>query len=323
MEVHEGDLVLSTQGRAFWILDDLSPLQQLPEDLSKVEKHLFKPRDAYRTDINGYNPRFHIFLAEAPEKDSTYSLEILDGDEKVIRSYQSDSKNRRNKISLKKGLNIFSWDLFHQGPELVDNLVTMVIPNPAPGPRAVPGSYQVKVSIGDWNKTQTFEVKPDPRWKDISQEDYQAQLDLGLEISAMIAEAHQRIKNLRSLREQINNTAKLAVESGHNKAIKELADEMDKQLTAVEDQLIQNKSEVSQDNINYPRVFSNHIGRVYTVLIYDQHRPTGGVLERYEDVKKEYAGIVADYEKVLKEEVPKFNALLEKEKVARLILPEE
>lgn len=321
MEVHQGDLALSTQGRAFWILDDISPLRQLNEEVISAKNHLFKPRAAYRTNIGNYNPKFHAYLSE--EHEGSSKLEILDHSGKIIRTYQSNAKNRRNKLRLKKGFNTLSWDLMHEGPELVRNLVTMVIPNPAPGPYAVPGTYEVRLSVGDWTQTQTFEVLPDPRWGDVKQEDYQAQLDLGLEIRDLIHVAHQRIKNLRALRKQVRQTAELATEAGHSDELKKMAEAIDERLTAVEDQLIQNKSEVSQDNINFPRVFSNHIGRVYTVLIYDHHRPTGGVLERYEDLKVEYAGIVADYDKVLQEDLPKFNALLDKDKVPRLILPEK
>lgn len=321
MEVHQGDLALSTQGRAFWILDDISPLRQLNEEVVSAKNHLFKPRAAYRTNIGNYNPKFYAYLSE--EHEGSSKLEILDHSGKVIRTYQSNAKNRRNKLRLKKGFNTLSWDLMHEGPELVRNLVTMVIPNPAPGPYAVPGTYEVRLSVGDWTQTQAFEVLLDPRWGDVKQEDYQAQLDLGLEIRDLIHVAHQRIKNLRALRKQVRQTAELATEAGHSDELKKMAEAIDERLTAVEDQLIQNKSEVSQDNINFPRVFSNHIGRVYTVLIYDHHRPTGGVLERYEDLKVEYAGIVADYDKVLQEDLPGFNALLDKDKVPRLILPEK
>ena len=122
--------------------------------------------------------------------------------------------------------------------------------------------------------------------------------------------------------EQLHSISDRAIEAGHSKELKTLADELDKKLTAVEDQIIQNKAESSQDNINYPRVFTNHIGRLYGVVVYAHHRPTGGALERYKDLKVEYAGIVADYKDVMENEVPKFNDLLVKEKVARVIVLE-
>lgn len=320
MEVHKKDLVLSTQGRSFWILDDLSPLHQLSPMIADSAYHFFKPRNAYRTNINGFDPKFHIFLKEAPEDD--YELEIINAKDEVVRTYTQRAKNKLDKIKIREGANTLSWDLRHDGPTLVKNLVTMVIRNPSPGPHAVPGKYKARVTVGDWSQTQSFEVLPDPRWTDVSQKDYEAQEELTLEIRDMITEAHKRIESIRAVRQQLKSISKLAVEAGHSEELKTLADTIDKKLTSVEDQIIQNKAESSQDNINYPRVFSNHIGRLYGVVVNAHHRPTGGALERFEDLKKEYAGIVSDYTSVMDKEIPKFNELLEREKVARVIVLE-
>lgn len=319
LEVHEKDLVLSTQGRSFWVLDDLTPLHQLSQEVADADYHFFKPRNAYRTNISGYDAKFHVFLKEAPEDD--YELEIINAKDEVIRTYTNNGKNKLNRIKLKEGANTLSWDLRHTGPELVRSLVTMVISNPSPGPRAVPGTYRARITIGNWTQTQSFEVLPDPRWIDVNPKDYEAQEDLALDIRDMITEAHQRIKNIRSVRKQLLSISKLAVEAGHTEELKNLADSIDKKLTTVEDQIIQNKAEASQDNINFPRVFSNHIGRLYGVVVNAHHRPTDGALERYEDLKKEYAGITADYKKVMAE-LSQFNELLEQEKVARVIVLE-
>jgi len=320
MEVHEKDLVLSTQGRGYWILDDLTPLQQVDAASLESGYYLFEPRATYRTNVDDYEARLYTYFAKAPE--DPVLIEILDESGSVIRSYATDSEKELNKIKVRQGLNRFIWDLRHEGPELVGNLVTMVIRNPSPGPKAVPDRYQVRVSSGDWSQTQPLEVKADPRWTDITPADYEAQLDLALDIREMISQAQRRIKNLRALREQIESVAQLAGQAGYEGKIQELAKEISTQLTEVEDQLIQNKAEASQDNINYPRVFSNHIGRLYGVVAGDDHRPSGGALERYEDLKIEYRAIVRAYQQVMENELPRFNELLEQEEVKRLIVPE-
>ena len=96
---------------------------------------------------------------------------------------------------------------------------------------------------------------------------------------------------------------------------------LDKALTEVEDMIIQNKIKTSQDAINYPRKFSNHIGRVYTVLCYDEAGPTAGVIERYEDVLKEYAQIKAKLKSVMDDEFVAFRELVKKENVDYIIVP--
>jgi len=321
IEIQEKDLVMSTQGRAFWILDDLTPLHQLNDNLIKNAKILFKPRDTYRTNVANYNANINFYLNNIPDSDAVVKLDIMDVNGKIIRSYTKDAKNKRNKLDWKKGFNTHTWDLQHNGPELVEDFISMDMRTPAPGPRAVPGTYQARLQVGDWTQTQAFEIKPDPRWTTVKEEDYKAQLDESLALSDLITESHKRIKNLRAVREQLKNTAQLATKTGQSKDIQKLADDLSKKLTAVEDLLIQNKVEVSQDEINFERVFSNHLTRLYVVVRGDHNRPTGGALERFGDLKKEYSDIVRQYEEILRE-LPKFNQLLEQEKVTRIVVPE-
>jgi hypothetical protein len=146
-----------------------------------------------------------------------------------------------------------------------------------------------------------------------------AQEKLALEMRDLISDSQRKIKNLRSLREQIEDAAGLAVKAGHAAKIKDMATELGKGLSAVEDEIVQNQAEASQDNFNYPRRFINHMARLYSVLIGDHHRPTGGVLEAYTDIKKVYEGISQRYDVAVKNTLERFNKVLEEEKVARVI----
>lgn len=321
MEVHRGDLVLSTQGRGYWILDDLTPLHQLDPDVLQSDLHLFRPRAAYRTNVDGYDARIHCFFKEKPADPAV--LEVLNEQGVVVRRYSTDTDRKMDQIKVKSGLNTFTWDLKHQGPDLVENLVAMVIRNPAPGPPAAPGTYTIRLRSGETEQQTSLEVLPDPRWPEVTRADYLAQTELALEIRNLLTESHNRIKNLRAIRQQIQGIADKAQKAGYDSSIQEMAKNLSEQLSAVEDQIIQNKSEAGQDNINYPRVFTNHLGRLYSVVTRDYDRPTGGALERYEDLKKEYAGILSSYRQVVQEELPKFNALLEKHQVQRIIIPEK
>ena len=323
LEVRQKDLVLSTQGRAFWILDDLTPLHQLNEQTAKAEQHLFQVRNTYRTNIRGFNANIYFYIKEQPDSTTKVSLEILDKAGKRVRffSNQANKDENEEELKVKKGFNSLRWNLRHLGPKVVKNLVTMVIRNPPSGPIVVPATYQARLKVNDWSSTVDFEVLPDPRWTAIKQEDYQAQLDLAMDVSELISESHRFVENLRSARQQANGFAALAIKTGKDSLILKKAKALDKKLTAVEDQIIQNKAEASQDNINFPRVFSNHIGRLYSVLVNAHHRPTAGVLERYEDLKKEYKGIKENYQKVMEEDLEEFKKLLKDKKVEMIILP--
>ena len=323
IEVYQKDLILSTQGRGFWILDDLSPLQQLNQALTARGDYFYQPRPTYRTNIGGYQAHFDVYLEDQVDKNDTIQLDILDQGGNIIRTYTPNSKNRLNKIKLKKGFNRLTWNLRHEGPELVKNLVTMVIRNPAPGPKVVPGTYKARLKVKDWVSEQAIEILPDPRWENVTKEAYQKQLDMAIEIRNLISSAHKRIKNIRSLSMQMKQTGELAKQAGHGSELAQKAEEINKRLKEVEALIIQNKAEASQDNINYPRVFSNHIGRLYSVVVNANDRPTGGASERFEDLKLEYQSIVNAYEKVIMNDIPVFNELLEASKVERLIIPEK
>jgi photosystem II stability/assembly factor-like uncharacterized protein len=319
LEVHHGDLAMSTQGRGFWILEDLHVLAQLQNAQSKAGLHLYKPRDTYRSNVSGYRAVFHLNLSNDTGKDVESKVEILNGQAKVVRTYSSKGEDRRSKLSLKKGWNTLSWDLSHDGPIHAEKLVLMEMGVPMQGPPTAPGDYQVRVTVGKESKTQEFKVLPDPRWKDVKLEDYVAQEKLALEMRDLISDSQRKVKNLRSLRSQIEDAAELAVKAGHTTKIKDLATELGKVLTAVEDEIVQNQAEASQDNFNYPRRFINHLARIYSVLIWDHHRPTGGVLEAYADMKKVYEGISQRYDVAVKNTLERFNKVLEEEKVARVI----
>lgn len=319
LEIHHGDLAMSTQGRGFWLLESVSTLEQLQNEQAKAALHLYKPRDTYRTNVSGYRAVFHVNLADEPHKDAESKVEILNAQGKVVRTYSTKGEDRRSKITLKKGWNTLSWDLLHDGAINAEKLVLMEMGVPIMGPPAAPGDYQVRVTMGKESKTQSFKVLPDPRWKDIKQEDYVAQEKLALEMRDLISDSQRKVKNLRSLREQIEDAAGLAVKAGHATKIKDLATELGKALTAVEDEIVQNQAEASQDNFNYPRRFINRMARIYSVLVWEHNRPTGGVLEAYTDIKKVYEGISQRYDVAVKNTLERFNKVLEEEKVARVI----
>jgi photosystem II stability/assembly factor-like uncharacterized protein len=320
LEVHRKDLVLSTQGRAFWILDDLSPLHEI--ESAKPSDDMFYPvRDVYRTSVSNSNPVFNFHLSEI-DTALTYKFEIMDSKNDVILTYSNKAEKEELKLKIKKGHNQMSWNMRYPGPKLVDDLVSMVINPNVNGPRAVPGSYSVRLSAGEKLAfTKSFEILKDPRWTDIDQADYQAQFDLVQEMKAMITESHEVIKNLRAIRSQVTLMSKLSQDAGYSDNVKDAVVKLDVELTAVEDLVIQNKAKTSQDAINYPRVFTNHIGRLYGVLNNAQDKPTGGVLERYEDLDVEFEKIINDYQQLIDEIMPAFNNLLDQEKVGRIIVP--
>ena len=212
IKVFRKDLILSTMGRSFWILDNLSPLQQWesPSEESEIAV-LFAPRKAYRMRYRGGGnslPQFpsvgmHIdyYLPQSPEE--AVQLEIIGPENRVIRSFTSavagsDEEEEEDMatgffsggstpgLTADQGLNRFKWDLRHRGPWLANG-------DSRRGPMVIPGNYQVRLWIGGKSWTRAFEVHPDPRLAEagVSHDDMVAQEALSIKVRNLQSKAYQ------------------------------------------------------------------------------------------------------------------------------------
>lgn len=210
IRVHQKDLVLSTMGRSFWILDNLTPLHQLKEASQTGQTaQLLAPRAAYRMRYApmGGRPNVpeypangaHIDYVLASEPSGELKLEILDAKGAVIRTYSSNAAAPRpmrmessgdeemrgpgfgqaatRPLLKQRGVQRFTWDLRY------DNF----------GPLVVPGRYQVRLSADGWTQTQPLEIKLDPRLAGdgVTQADLEEQLALLLKVRDTATEARQ------------------------------------------------------------------------------------------------------------------------------------
>lgn len=321
MEIQDNSLALSTQGRSFYVMDDLAPLREAAGH-TKTDNILYTPRPAYRTNVFGKDANIKFYLGQ--EIDSTTEVKIAvvgaAKDTLVVFTNQADETRHQRQLAVKKGFNTLHWNLRVDGPELVEDFVSMVLRNPAEGPKIPAGNYTVRLTVGDSEVIKPLVVRIDPRWTEVTAADFEQQYAMGVAIANLIEEAHKTLKNIRAIRSQAKAIAERATAAGYGKELTQAAAELDKKLTEVEDLIIQNKVETSQDAINYPRKFSNHVGRLYSVLVYADGKPTGGVIERYEDVKKEYAIIKTKFNLLMANEFIHYNQLLEQENVPRIII---
>ncbi len=194
LKVHRKDLVISTQGRSFWIMHDISPLHELSDAVAAAPAHLFTPLTAhrmrYRAGFGGLesarggstDPEYppagatvDYWFATAPAGEVT--LEVLDAKGAVVRRFSSLAAGEQRvepsepsmrgpmwerigtpRLPASAGANRFTWDLSLAGPW---------DPNPARsgrnGPTAVPGEYRVRLTSGAWSATRPLTIKPDPR----------------------------------------------------------------------------------------------------------------------------------------------------------------
>ena len=345
MKVHEKDLVVATHGRSFWILDDLTPLHQITDQVATAPSHLFKPLDAHRVRtgrFRGSRAReatpagaiIYCYLAEKPEE-KALRLEILDRDGNVIQTHtnrkkeddatgegDSNSRPRDRKdepAPAEEGMNRFVWDLKYPGPDIVKGSVMSL--GYTGGAYAAPGMYQVRLSIGDWSHTESFEVLKDPRLEHVTQQDLAKNFELVMAIRDRIGKIHDGIRTIRSVRTQLEEVAKRAEEAGYEGDFSETSKSIGEQLTAIEDELIQTKNEVSQDPLNFPPKIDNQFVYLYGHVNSAYGRPTEGSYRRFEDLNTELAPHMDALRQLLESEVNQFNDSMRDKGVPGVISP--
>ncbi len=335
LQVQRGDLVVATQGRSFWILDDVSPLRQLELGGDGEEPLLFRPADAYRARVSGGGPEgrpsgaiLYYYLPEQTEQ--AVAVEIMDAAGEVLRTYTwepeaegSDEETgfertlEGDSIAGGQGLHRANWDLRLGRPDLVDEAVIWGFTG---GPQVVPGSYQVRLTMGDWSDTASFEVLPDPRL-DLGSEARAAQFELMIRIRGSLQESHRAVERVRAVRAQLKDRAERAKEAGFGDDLPALADSAVESLTRIEERLFQTKNESGQDPLNFPPMLDNQLAYVYGYVGFSDGAPTAGAEGRYEDLAEELEGLLAELEEALSGPVARFNEALEEREVPAIIVP--
>jgi len=337
LAVKENDLVVATQGRSFWILDDLTPLHQLSDKIARSASHLYKPRITYRmrggnrrggSSSAGANPpngvmTFYYFKEEMT-KDDTITLAYLEANGEVIKSYSNkkDEKKKDPIVDAKKGMNRFVWDTRYPDAKKVPGAVMWG--GSHMGPKAVPGEYKVRMTVNGKSQTHSFVIEKDPRIK-TTQADFKAQFDLLMDIRNRTSEINEKILTLRSIKKQVNTLTGLMKESGFkNDAIKEAGEALAKSLTEIEEALIQVKSKSGQDPLNYPIKLDNKIASLVWVVSGVDARPTAQSYGVLDDLVSQSQVYYKKLDKVLTDDLFKFNNLVSDAAIpAVMIIPSE
>jgi hypothetical protein len=222
--VHRGDLLVATQGRGLWVLDDLSPIRAIGGTLASAPARLLAPRPAYRVRTSrgsaGANPGdgavVDYLLRDA--QGAPVTLDILDSAGTVVRSFSSAStadesssggeeqegaRSAARRLPAATGHNRFVWDLRYPGaylePDGRPGPDRDIIWGYTGGPTVVPGRYSVRLRTGSWSEVQPLEVRLDPRVQ-TSRDDLAAQRDLMLRTRDALSDAQRLVRRIRDAR---------------------------------------------------------------------------------------------------------------------------
>ncbi|MCL4212950.1 MAG: hypothetical protein KJZ74_03450 [Gemmatimonadales bacterium] len=342
MRVHRNDLVVATQGRSLYILDDLTPLHQLAEVTRGAAAHLYTPRDAYRIQVGGGGAggienapdplpggaMMHAWFAAAP--DSTTRVDVLDARGVVVRSFTTDTARARElgQPALKRtaGAQRVMWDLTYPGPRVLKG---QTIWGYTGGVKAPPGTYQVRLTAGALTQTRTFRLLADPRIPEVTQADYEEQFRVASALRDSMNVVNQSLELIRSVATQAKQAVELAGRIGRVADVTPAADELAAKLSGVEGALNQTKSESGQDPIRHAGKLDNQLVELYANVTGDdsyiyggpEGRPTRGATERLGDVLREWAPLSAQLRTIIERDVPAFNELLRRLGLGAIVLP--
>ncbi len=304
----DDDLVIATQGRGFYVLDDMPLVRAMPNGkLPDTAVHLFPPKETYRyigsggfggglgSNPNaGKNPPTGvvIYYSLNAKPTSDVVIRIKDTSGKLVNELiskpepkepdtleEDEGRRAQPKPTTKPGLNRFVWDLHYTDTVKFPGMIYWAANTR--GPVVAPGTYTVELTADGHTDTQTVLIKPDPRVS-ATADDYGKQLDLALQIADRVNAANQAVLDIRRQRKQLDTYA--AVESPAGSQLASEAKRIAQELTAVEEALYQTKLRANEDALNFPIKLNNKLAADLAVVEQSEVAPTEQSQQVFKDL---------------------------------------
>jgi photosystem II stability/assembly factor-like uncharacterized protein len=319
LTIKENDLIVATQGRGFYVIDDLGVVQQMNNEIVNQNIHVFDVNPAYRMQINpfftnfgtpknaGANPPAGVvinYYVKDLSDSAKASVKIMDKNHKEIKTFTPDSKE--NKLDISNGMNQFDWNMLY--PE-ADKIEGMILWNGTPGAiTAPPGNYFAQLKVNKDSVEVPFTIIPDPNYK-ASQQDYEDQFSFLIQVRDKFNEVQKAVKDIRSLRTQINSFIGLQGKDTP-KEVKDKADSINKQLTAIEETLYQTKAKSGQDVLNYPIRLNDKLSGVFDAANSGNFGPSKQVRDVFADLSAQVDVQLNKLNTIKQITIPAFNDLI-------------
>jgi photosystem II stability/assembly factor-like uncharacterized protein len=347
--IKSGDVILASHGRSFWILDDISVLRQLGADKLEKDAHLFTPRPAYRTLGAGAQVNYwlkkgsqrvtlefldptggviHKFTSDTADTakpgqsreaqqaraDSLRDLGVLPASVRpepapgpAAQAEGIGGPQPPPRVPNNQGLNRFTWNLRYSDAARFEGLIMWAAGTA--GPVAAPGTYRVRLTVGDKVETADLQVLKDPRTK-ASDAELQDQFALGLQIRDKTTEANNGVRTIRNVKGQLAERQKSAGAKGGS--IEKLARPFTSELSSIEAEIYQVRNESSQDPLNFPIRLNNKIAALGAVVGGTEARPTQQTREVFRILSDSLDLETARLKRVLDTSLPPINRELER-----------
>jgi hypothetical protein len=272
--------VISSHGRGFWVLDNITPLRQATPQILASDVHVFTPPAGYRS---GAGLTISYMLKNATTR---ATLEILDSTGAVLRTMEADTapagaarpRGRRRggdaSIPARAGLNRFEWDLRTQGIVSFPGMILWGAGTA--GPAVPPGRYTARLTADNRVSTAPLIVKRNPWITDVTDADLHAQYQFGRRVRDKATEANRAVIAVRNMKAQLADRQKKAADDA---ALKAAGSTLTSNASVMEDSIYQVRNQSGQDPLNFPIRVNNRLATLLSMAERGDGRPTTNMPE--------------------------------------------
>ena len=301
------ELAMASHGRGFWSLDNVAPLRQLEAGTTARDLVLFEPAAAYRS-ANGVVLSW--WVGDGVESAADAKLEILDADGEVVRTFEPAAEGEERDrwagpaLPVAGGLNRVRWDLRTDPAATFDGMILWGVRTMSPA--VPPGTYAVRLTVGDRSEMTEVEVRRNPWITDVTDEDLVAQYEFGMRIRDQVDAANSAVIVIRDVKAELeerleaSDDARLAVAGGR---LREAA-------SAVEADIYQVRNRSNQDPLNFPIKVNNRLANLLSMSERGDGRPGSGMYAVFEIMVERLRGHLFRMQGVWEEELVEVNAVL-------------
>lgn len=326
IRLKDSDVVISTQGRGFWVLDNITPLEQMTPEVASSGVHLFAPRAAYRMGRSrrwpagqmGQNPprgaTIDFFLKSVPS--GALKLEILDDRGHTVKTFSSAAQAPPGGLSVHAGVNRFIWDMRYPDAHGIKG-GTHLFGGSLRGPVAVPGKYQLRLSVGSSTQTQSLEIRKDPRLSS-TQADFQKQFDLLTQIDARLSTTHDAVNRILEIRPQLKEAEKRADEAGS--PLRSNIASVGRDLDEVLQELVELRfTGVDDQMLLYPVKLNVRLAYLQGVVAGAESAPTDQAYAAFKDLSARLQTQLDRLDRIVKEEIPALNKQIKAQNLPAIV----
>lgn len=319
LTIKDNHLIAATQGRGFWLIDDLTVFHQLAAHKNEPA-FILQPKPTYR--IGGRSRESKLAGTNMPSGVITYFyIQDTTGvdtvrvhykglDDKLIKTFSTkpEKDSDEERFTLKQGSNQLIWDMKYTGAKGFDGMILWWSSND--GPAALPGEYKVQLALKDQIFEQKFMINKDPR-SSATNENLEAQFKFQEEVVSKLTETNKTIKTIRKVKAQVKDImSKTDVDTIQVSGKKIIAD-----MTAIEEALYQTKNRSGQDPLNYPIRLNNKLGHLNSLMGMGDNAPTESAVAFKKEVTAEIDKYLQEMKAILSKTVPNFNELVKSNQV--------